>query len=601
MRRIYVKDKAFLKNFVILLIVFVLVATFTILSVYQMALRALQEEIETMSSNTTKELKSRVEDAIDQCNNAASHLVIDDRVQIFFTHKEPEVLIENYHEELSSRMNLYGLSYVDSVYLYAPKYGNTLFRQNMSAITADVYSEEEMLEPERFLDTSWLAMVPEGNRIQTNMALRAKRDRWPYYITLVKRYRSTKIDGVVVINIDLQKLYEYLITDRNENLKLYLVDQEDRVILRSGKKELYQSVEQREELEQYVPKACFANVQISGKEGTAYAQDYSEEYGFTCVTVAPVGDYLVRITQLQYRFLGISGFALVAVILFAAIYSLRMVRPLRELRELLDGAQEGLDNSEESKYTEEIRDIADRIVSHLQTNTSLRKELDARLDLLKDTQMLALQAQINPHFLFNTLNTVSLLLQSDCGDDHPAARMLSELSAVLRYSLSENENVRLGDEVTYIRHYLSVMQYRYEGIETFIDVEELACDCAIPKLILQPLVENSLQHGISACLGRRRGKLDIRIRRRTYIYKSGRELPSVCIEVEDNGIGMGLESLEELRKSVADHSNISRNHIGISNVAQRLYLLFQGEQEFFIESTLGQGTVVRIIFPAINM
>ena len=143
------------------------------------------------------------------------------------------------------------------------------------------------------------------------------------------------------------------------------------------------------------------------------------------------------------------------------------------------------------------------------------------------------------------------------------------------------------------------MQYRYEVFEVLMDVDEKLYDYAIPRLVLQPLVENALQHGLAACLSVRHGTLTLRVREIHHAYESGRELPSICIEIIDNGIGMDEKQLQELRSCIADHGEISRKHIGLSNVAQRFYLLFHNEQEITLESVFGQGTQIRIVFPAI--
>lgn len=555
-------------------------------------MNALEQEVKNMSSNTANECSSRMEEVIKQSNQIASSLIINERVQFYLNHPDPEYLVDDYYAEVGSRLNAHGITYIDSIMLYAPKFERVL--DGASGVSYDLLQIEKI---PKTVDITWLEEVEVGGRSETTILTRAKNDRWPYYITLVKYWSMGKTEGVIAVNINLRKLYDYLIANREETLQIFLVDKNEQVIVRTDKRELYKPVEEIDYLEEYRPLESLSKIHISGEKCYAYAQVYSAEYGFTCVTITTISEYLVNITRIQRKFLMIAIAAALVAMIFACVYSIKLVRPVQNIRELLDDPaqfQMGY-----MKYDEDIQEMANRIMSYLQTSQQLRKELDFRMDMLKDTKMLALQAQINPHFLFNTLNTVSMLAEDACGDEHPVVEMLENLSDILRYSLEEEDMVSIREEIAYIECYLSIMKYRYEDFETCIHVDENLYDYAIPRLVLQPILENAMQHGISACLSIRRGIIKLQVREMFYTYKSGRQLPSICIDVEDNGLGLDEKRLQELRDCIACHEEISKKHIGLSNVAQRFYLLFYEEQEITLESVFGQGTNVRIIFPAI--
>lgn len=597
MKKIYV-NKSFLKNFTFLLLLLLLITVLIVGSVYQMSVRALEKEVTTLNQNNTYELADRVNGIIDQAKNIAGRLISEDSIRMYFYYSNPEYLMNRYYDETSGKLQAHGLSYIDSIMLYAPKYQRVFGGTNYDrSYTLDEIKQAD--KTKNIFDVTWLDEISEEERSEIRLFTRARNNEWPYYLSVMTHWRSGDSEGVVLVNIDLIDLYDYVISERNNTTKFYIIDGAQRVILKEKQRALYTSLEQCFGLERFRLGESFSELFTDSGEGYAYVQVYSEEYGFTFVTVTKISDYLVQITQVQNRFLHLSFLAVIVAIALACIYSIKLVRPLQEIRKVLEDSAEWKEKKE-LQHSEEIRDIVDMIMGHLQTNTYLRQELDDRLETLKNTQLIALQSQINPHFLFNTLNTISVLVESECGDNHAGVQMISELSEILRYALSENDIVSIQKEMEYVKRYLFIMQYRYDEFEVCFRVEEKLYQYAIPKLVLQPLIENALQHGIAPCLGIRTGRLEILAQEEKHIYADGKMRNSICIDIRDNGIGMDEKQLEELRKSIADNKQISGKHIGVANVAKRFYLLFQNEQELTVESMLGKGTHIRIIFPVVD-
>lgn len=398
-KRIYVKNKSFLKHFITIAVLLLSITVGIVISVYRMSLRALEQEIKNLNQNLCYEMNDRLKGILEQSNQFAAHLVTDDKVQLFFTHERPEYLVENYYAELDGKMRAYGISYIDSVLLYAPKYEKFFAGgENEQAYTISEIAKNNA----KIFDISWMDHMDTQERTTTKIFTRAKADRWPYYITVMKQYRSGTLDGIALININLADLYEELIAGRDESVQIYIVDEEQRVILKENKRELFTPLAGIESLSDFTPQSTFCKIRNQGDSRYAYAQVYSEEYGLTCVVLSALEDYTERITQVQKRFIEIAFAAAAVAIFLACLYSMKLIRPLQDIRMLLDNSAK----DKEMKYSEEIRDIAEQIMRHLQTNGALREELDRRLALLKNTQMVALRSQINPHFLFNTLNVI---------------------------------------------------------------------------------------------------------------------------------------------------------------------------------------------------
>lgn len=593
-KRLYIKNVRFLRNFGILLTILLVIIFGFASSIYQNSLRTLQQEIKSINESTTRELKNRVEEILTGCNEIAGNLAVDEKIQLYFTHAKPEYLLGNYYTDVAGKLNVYAMPYIDSIILYAPKYER--FFDSSDGWNVNL---EEAWKLGQNYDISWMDDLEESERTTTVFYTRAKADRWPYYMTIMKHWRQGEAEGVILVNVDLNKLYDYLIAGRNDAMQLFLVDDNGQVILKEDKQELYTPVKEVVGLEDYCRGETFSRIYVAGKEAHTYVQDYLTEYGLTCVTVTPISDYFIQLTEVQWRFFGVSFVMVLAAMLLAFVYSIKLVKPLQDIQSVLNSPNEW--QVDDKRYSEDIREIADQIVTHLQTNSLLREELDERLDLLRDAQMLALQAQINPHFVFNTLNIASLMIETDCGEGHPVVQILSGLSDILRYSLSKNENVCIRDEIRCVEKYLSIMRYRYGEFDIVMDIDANVHYYAIPKLVLQPLAENALRHGIAVSLGSRPGMIKIKAKEIKYTYDNGKEIDSICIDVEDNGVGIDEEKLKLLRESIAEHNNITREHIGISNVAHRLYLIFHDEQKITIDSTFGKGTCVRLVFPAVTV
>jgi len=214
----------------------------------------------------------------------------------------------------------------------------------------------------------------------------------------------------------------------------------------------------------------------------------------------------------------------------------------------------------------------DELVNRVQKVELLRKEADLKM----------LQAQIQPHFLYNTLETIRMLARSNQGQ--LIGEMAFALGKMLRFSLSKNSEATIGEEIEHVRSYMSIHQIRMKDLIFRLDVDEQATAIPCPRFILQPLVENSIVHGLS---GKRGGKqIHVGVRLTT---------DHVRVEVADNGNGMDAERLASVRRltagEIGDGMIETRGTgIGLNNVAQRIGAYFGPQTEFIIESATGQGT-----------
>jgi len=209
-------------------------------------------------------------------------------------------------------------------------------------------------------------------------------------------------------------------------------------------------------------------------------------------------------------------------------------------------------------------------------NTRTEMNLEQNQQLLLKARMDALTSQINPHFLFNTLNTVSSLIRFD---PDMARGVVFKLSNILRRLLRKHETfVPLREELEFIDDYLAIEVIRFgpDKLQIFKEIDEETLDAFVPSMLLQPMIENSIKHGLAPRL--EGGEIHIRTR-----HNDGRLL----IEIEDNGLGISPERLAE----------VYGGGIGISNAHERLRLLYGDQFKMDIHSQEGQGTQIHIEIP----
>ena len=202
----------------------------------------------------------------------------------------------------------------------------------------------------------------------------------------------------------------------------------------------------------------------------------------------------------------------------------------------------------------------------------------------RKSELRALQAQINPHFLYNTLD--SIIWMAEWGKTKEVVLMTSSLAKLLRQSISnQNELVRVEEEVEYTRSYLTIQKMRYKDkLEYDIQVSPEVLGQKIPKLVLQPLVENAIYHGIKY----KEGKGIVQI-------EGWIEQKELILRISDDGIGMTEEQLAKIFEK--RETDIRKNGVGVLNVHERIQLYYGKDYGLRFSSTLGEGTVVEVRIP----
>lgn len=285
--------------------------------------------------------------------------------------------------------------------------------------------------------------------------------------------------------------------------------------------------------------------------------------------------------------------ALTAGVLLVALWlSMRIVQPLTDIQVSMQRIERNLDDNRMSLPEEGFAEYASLAHSYnvmLRRIRGLMQETVDRQEQLRRMEIGALQEQINPHFLYNTLDSIVRVMET--GRTPEAIEMVQALAKLFRLSINNGDYfLTVEQEMDYARNYLTIQQVRYKKrfkYELYMDesIKDLPC----PKIILQPLIENSLKHGMSDMPGC------------TLIVRAQQEGYNIVLSVEDDGLGIPPEKLKKLQEMLRDDSNImvkkSRYGIGLRNTNRRIKLLYGSDYGLTIESEVEERTCVTITFP----
>ena len=399
--------------------------------------------------------------------------------------------------------------------------------------------------------------------------------------------KSQKI-GYVVCDTDI-KVIQYLMEKYwvNDDAFLWLQPEGDVPVYQMGNLE-NQDEERFLTLEKSIEEGGQDARRLFSNSDRVFFKVAQDKYNLSAYALMPQS--LLRENQktLTRNLLLIAGMVIVLAMLISAFISRTLSRPLERMtgtvKQIRDGdTQLRIQNCKEDELGElgrSFNEMLDRI------ENLVSREYEAKL-MLKQAEYNALQAQINPHFLYNTLDTMSSI--ADIRGCPEVSALSQSLSNIFRYSLDmKNPFSTVAGEIVHLKNYIYVMNVRMqEEVEYVFDVEDSILKSTMPRISIQPLVENALTHGLR---GSRRKK--------RIVITAKREGENLVISVEDNGIGIPEEERQELLNP--DRKNHTKS-IGLNNIHSRMKILYGEAYGVTIESKIGEGTKVSLVIPSVRM
>jgi two-component system sensor histidine kinase YesM len=319
--------------------------------------------------------------------------------------------------------------------------------------------------------------------------------------------------------------------------------------------------------------------------------------GWKIVGVVPFDEVAVKIHRIRFIVFLIVLTSVLLIIIISILFSKGITRPLKKLETHMKAVQRGNFTVQlQNDRKDEIGKLSHRYNHMINELKRMEDEVyrsqirEFKLELLRrDSELNALQAQINPHFLYNTLNTITCI--GEVYNVHQISLVSKSLANMFEYSIGSTKYAALEEELNHVDAYMKIIQVRFPNrITCHKELQPDVLGETIIKLIIQPIVENAVIHGLE----KKRGKGNIWIR----IFVEG---DNMHIFVRDDGLGMDKEKLESVRKNLDQTTEAQtgegREHMGLMNVQQRLLLHYGEDAQFLIDSSLGEGTLVQFILP----
>ena len=370
---------------------------------------------------------------------------------------------------------------------------------------------------------------------------------------------------------------------------LYLIDGGGELIYHPRQQLIYAGLleENNREAANYRDGSRMEKFQGQSRQVTVKTVGYT---GWKLVGVAPAESWLTASPQLPLFGLTLLLFSIFLMAFLNFLISARISDPIRRLersiRELEDGLT-GVEIEEGGCY--EVQRLSHAVASMVSTMRHLMDDIIRQEGQKRRGELEVLQSQINPHFLYNTLDSVIWMTES--GQQKEAIQMVTSLARFFRISLSKGKSIiSLADELEHARHYMNIQQIRFKNkFTTVIQAKPDAEGLYTLKLIIQPLLENAIYHGMASA------EDDGLIR--VTAYREGEDL---LIDVEDNGLGMRPEVAASLLEEDRPEVRTKGSGIGVRNVHQRISLTFGEGYGLTIFSEPDEGTLVRVRLPALD-
>jgi two-component system, sensor histidine kinase YesM len=315
----------------------------------------------------------------------------------------------------------------------------------------------------------------------------------------------------------------------------------------------------------------------------------SDLTGWTTIGMVPTKELLREVHQIRNEMILITVLVLLAVHVISMVLSKQITKNLKRLHNTMKRVRDGqLQARPRIDVEDEVGQLSSMFSSMMTHVQELMKETEERGRQKREAEYRALQSQISPHFLYNTLNTMNYLSKIQ---QVPNIGEISEaLVELMRFAVDqERDLISIREELEMLERYLSIQKYRFlDRVTVNIDAEENMLDCLIPKLVLQPIVENALHHGFGAS-----PELEGRITIKCYCMENS----DVVIDVTDNGVGMSEKRIAAILQHESKPNEHQGTGIGIRNVQERIRLAFGSEYGISMVSVPGMLTTVELRLP----
>ena len=530
-----------------------------------------------------QQMNQNIDSYIDYMENTSYLVSSNEDVQkyLFGDTADPEArdrILSQFETILDSRSDILNLGIIAENGRMLINNGQRLTNQDLDIHSQEWYTNALEGRESVYLTSSHVQHIISGER--------------PWVITLSRGIRNKEMgtgqekEGVFFIDLNYNAISELCDQSMVGNQGYaFIVDADGNIVYHPQQQQLYNEL-QTENIDLVMNAGSDIVTWGDGINKKMYSISRSEKTGWTVVNCVRVEELLRRSNEAQSIYVLVAIGLMAVALFFSRFVAKSITLPIQRLCDSMERVQEGdfsvsdivVDSENEiGSLTKSFNVMTQRIHELMAQNI---REQEAK----RKSELKALQSQINPHFLYNTLDSIIWMAEGKKNEE--VVLMTASLARLLRQSISnEDELVSIGQEIEYARGYLTIQKMRYKDkLEFWIEVEPSILNIRLIKLVLQPVIENAIYHGLK--YKESRGLLLVK-----GFMKNG----NAVLQVIDDGVGMDQETLDHIyeRHKVDYHSN----GVGIYNVQKRLQLYYGNEYGIVYESKPGEGTTATITIP----
>lgn len=591
----YIKSNKFnsilIKNCLLIILPTVIPLIIISIAIFNYSNATISEEIKSTNMNTLSKIKNTCDMIASESDRISAKIASDTDIALLLSYKQ--ILPSELYDKFNNLYKIMGFitstnNVLDSVYIYFEN-SNFIFSTDGNSMDYDHFADTSWINDyNSFKDTRryWVE-----SRSVTNMFT----NKTYKFISNFRTVSNYGQSGAVIVNIDTEKMKDVIdnLDEDKSSHNLLIVDKDGTILYNTDNALITQNINDVQKFanisfaqsQSYFVNDAAGNSQIV----SVYISEYND---WTYISITPASNYSQRTRDFKHFMFIAVGACIVIAILISFFISVRIYQPVINMVSLFKSRNdwEGAVQTDGERGFNEFKYLTNNILNSFDKTKEMEKVLEERLSLLRTAQSIALQAQINPHFLYNTLETLNWKSMGLTGGENEVSTMIGNLSQLLRLSLeTENNMVTIEMEIQHAKYYLDIQKTRYKDkFDIVWDIDPNIYSYAIVKLTLQPLVENAIYHGIKP----KQGKSVLTIQ--------GRKFDSfIEIIVLDNGIGMTREDVDALNAHLKVEYIRENTHIGLRNVNQRIKLVFGEEYGVYVESEYEKFTRVVLRIPKV--
>lgn len=565
---------------------------------YNIAAVSIKTEVSKYSSDLIQQVNDNIDNTVAELDRISSNLITDKQILQILDKDSNRPQLELLNDEkiadekINNMINLN--TNIDALFIFSYNGEVYSYKDSNNSIKLDyIFTSTRWFQSMKALNIKKM-LVP--THIQDEVISTGHKKNVYSFVSEIIDFNTKKNLGSILIDVNsdiFRKIWDKV------NLKKY----QQFIVIDNNKTIIYHSDEgfiSSQFRSSYISKL------LKSKNGSMISKvnNYSELITFntssftnwTVITITPLSILYKNIINLQYIIIITVSISIFISLIVAVLLSKNITKPISELKNLMKEAEQGnLSVNIKVSSLDEVGELGLGFNNMIMKINDLIETVYETKFLKKEAELNALQAQINPHFLYNTLQIIDIIAEEE--GIEVICSVCQSLARIFRYSINTGkEVVPLSNEIEHIKDYIYIHKLRFNNrFDVIYDIDENLNNKKIIKLVLQPLVENAFFHGI-----------ENKISKSKIIISAKMVNELIELTVEDTGIGMDERQLEKLRRTLneeiihSDMDTFSNRSIGIKNVNARIRLYFGDAYGINIDSKLNEGTKIKVVIPCID-